>query len=304
MIHRIDAVVARNSSMAWQAAKISQKSDTPWAIEVVGDTWDALWNHGSIAAKLYAPFADLRKKYWVRRAPFALYVTEHALQERYPCDGRTAGISNVMIPMPRDEVLKRRLSRIKEGESDKIRFGFLGSIENESKGLEFAFRALSAVRPEIRDCELRVLGPGEVAPWISLAKSLGIEDCIEFDGVRPAGEPVLEWLDEIDVYLHPRLQDGLPRSLIEAMSRGCPALSSSVGGIPELLPDFVMHAPGDWETLAQQIVMFSTDDGWLVENARRNFEKAKGYNKEKLRKEREVFWGKFAKLARERRTVN
>ena len=43
--------------------------------------------------------------------------------------------------------------------------------------------------------------------------------------------------DNIDVFIMPSLQEGLPRSMVEAMSRGCNVIGSRVGGIPELLDD-------------------------------------------------------------------
>jgi len=298
IVPNVDAVIGRDSTMAWTAVKMAEKREIPWAVEVVGVTWDALWNHGSNAAKVYAPIAELRKKYWVKRAPFALYVTEETLQKRYPCNGYTAGISNVVIPEPEEAVLRRRLQKIRNGSSGPLTFGFLGSVESESKGLEYAFRALSHVGTDIPEYELRVLGPGNPDRWTQLAAQLGIRPRVTFDGVLPSGEPVLRWLDEIDVYLHPRLQDGLPRSLIEAMSRACPVLSSQAGGILELLPSSVTHEPGDWRKLAIHISSLAWSEEWKLKNARRNFEKSKEYSSYKLRAKRENFWGKFASYSR------
>ena len=46
---------------------------------------------------------------------------------------------------------------------------------------------------------------------------------------------MFELLDECDIYLQPSLQEGLPRSVIEAMSRGCACIGAATAGIPELL---------------------------------------------------------------------
>ena len=42
-------------------------------------------------------------------------------------------------------------------------------------------------------------------------------------------------MDTLDLYIQPSNTEGLPRALIEAMSRGCPCVGSDAGGIPELL---------------------------------------------------------------------
>lgn len=63
---------SENALIAIQCAK---KLGKPYAVEVVGCVWDALWNHGSILAKLYAPyFFKMRKA--VSSSDMNLYVTE------------------------------------------------------------------------------------------------------------------------------------------------------------------------------------------------------------------------------------
>lgn len=63
----------------------------------------------------------------------------------------------------------------------------------------------------------------------------GVADRVVFKG-QMKHQQVLEWIDSLDIYIQPSMQEGLPRALIEAMSRACPAIGSSTGGIPELLP--------------------------------------------------------------------
>jgi len=297
-----NAAILRNSPMARQAARLCERHDVPWAMEVVGDVWDALWNYGRLSAKLYAPLAEWHSQYWIHRAPFALYVTRRTLQEKYPCEGHTVGVSDVVIPEPDEAVLQSRLKKEEQSEKNPtpLTFGFVGTIENETKGLEPAFRAFERAAPNLPDFEFRILGPGDPEPWEQRAEQKELGDKIHFDGAVPGGDPVLEWLDGIDVYVHPSLQDGLPRSLIEAMSRGCPALASRAGGIPELLPASVTHEPGDWKQLAEHIQALAPRADWRLRHARQNFETAKNYSREKLEKERSEFWGKFAEYARKK----
>ncbi len=299
----MDAAILRNSPMARQAAHLCARHSVPWAMEVVADVWDVLWNYGAALAKAYAPLAEWHSRYVIRQAPFALYVTRRTLQERYPCEGHTVGVSDVVIPSLEEGVLQHRISREEnKNSSSRLTLGFVGTIENKTKGLEPAFRALERAAPELPDFEFRILGPGDPDPWKQKARQCGIEDQVFFDGAVPGGEPVLEWLDEIDVYVHPSLQDGLPRSLIEAMSRGCPALASRAGGIPELLPASVTHEPGDWKRLAKHIQTLAPRADWRIRHARQNFETAKGYSQEKLKKRRSRFWDKFAEYAQEKST--
>lgn len=293
LIASSDAVILRNGPLAWQAARLCRKLSTPWAIEVTGVMWEAFWHHGSMAAKLYAPLAEGLSKYWVARAPYALYVTEKTLQNRYPCnDGVTAGISNAMIPEPERKVLDHRLSRIHQ-KSDSLVFGFAGSLANESKGLRKAFYALKEAQSALPCYEFRIIGPGDSHGWKKLADNLNLRSNVKFSGFLPAGNPVLEWMDEIDIYLHPSFREGLPRSVVEAMSRGCPVLASQAGGIPELLPGNVLHRAGRWKELARHIRTYATDRQWQMQNAKRNFEMSKRYSISNLSPKRREFWGDF-----------
>ena len=63
------------------------------------------------------------------------------------------------------------------------------------------------------------------------------------------GHGVTEQLDAADVFVLPSRQEGLPRAMIEAMARSLPCVGSDVGGISELIPDWVVP-PNDPQALA------------------------------------------------------
>ena len=104
----------------------------------------------------------------------------------------------------------------------------------------------------------------------------------------------MKWLDGLDIYIQPSFQEGLPRALVEAMSRGLPALGSSVGGIPELLPSYCLHEPGDSSKLAELLTdVTSASPQRLIEMGTRNFEFVSEYQRCKMQEKRDYFWGKF-----------
>lgn len=296
-VMQADAVIARLPSELGQVAvRCCIRERRPFAIEVVGCAFDAYWNYGSVFAKAYAPLMYQRMRSAVVAAPFALYVTREFLQRRYPCRGVTAAVSDVALSENSKDVLARRLAAIVSGE--RISLGFIGSLRSRYKGLDTALRALRALRHEGKAVELRVLGDGDQAPWRKLAEQIGVQDLVIFEGVLPSGDPVSQWLDSIDVFIQPSRQEGLPRSLIEAMSRGCPAIGSTAGGIPELLPADCMHAPDDWRMLTQRIV----EIGWNVPKRRalaeRNWLESRRYDRERLAGEWQEFFFKFAEYVK------
>ena len=254
------ALIRLPSELGFLAAAECRRIGKPYAIEVVGCAWDGMFNHGSLLGKLYAPLFFQRARRAIRRAPLALYVTSQWLQGRYPTDGKAFAASDVeIVPMTDAQRQNRagRLGAIASGTTPQL--GTVASLKIRSKGIQTAIAALGALRRQGLDLHYRVLGPGEAQPWIDLAKAEGVIDLVSFDGVRPAGKGVLEWLDGIDIHLQPSFQEGLPRATIEAMSRGAACIGSTCGGIPELIPPDRLHTPGDVAMLARRIEALATN---------------------------------------------
>ncbi len=281
-----DAVIARvPSELGLLAAKIALKVNKPWAVEVVAHAWDALWNYGNIQGKIYAPILYWRTREIVKKSKFSLYVTKKFLQSKYPSYGYQINCSNVELPNVPEEVLVQRLQR---EVSDKYTIGLIGSLNSNYKGIDTALKAIQLIRNIVPNIELRILGDGSKDLWLNLASNLDVLQNVRFDGVLPGGDAVFNWLDNLDLYIHPSRQEGLPRALIEAMSRGLPALGSTVAGIPELLEEQCLHSPNDYKKLAN-LIECSLDINWREEQSRKNFLTAKDYTKEVLDNRRRLF---------------
>ena len=122
------------------------------------------------------------------------------------------------------------------------------------KGIDDAIKALSIAKSQLPPFEFHVLGGGDKRYFYKLAVQKGLKEEVKFDGTLPSGKPVFDWLDQLDLYIQPSKQEGLPRALIEALSRGLPAIGSSVGGIPELLDEECIIKRGDINSLGKKIV--------------------------------------------------
>jgi glycosyltransferase involved in cell wall biosynthesis len=299
---RIDscsAVVIRlPSELGFIAAAECRRSGKPYAAEVVGCAWDALLNHGSWLGRLYAPLFYLRARRAIRRAPLSLYVTSKWLQERYPTDGESYSASDVEVAsMTETEFAARRerLRRIANGQ--RPRLGTVASLRIRSKGIQSAIMALGMLRRQGLDLSYRVLGPGDPVPWKELAVDYGVADLVSFDGVRPAGERVREWLDGSDIHLQPSFHEGLPRATIEAMSRGAACIGSTCGGIPELLPADRLHEPGDVDRLARCISTLVHDPAALAKASRTDLERSLDYMPTALQARRDDFYHRLRCIA-------
>lgn len=289
-----DGVIARlPSRLGYLFVQEAVRQRKPYAIEVVGCAWGALWDHGSWKGKILAPVEGFRTKRLISNAPFVLYVTERFLQGRYPCkNGITTFCSNVDIQPVPDEVLRSRLSKIRSNKL-KVRVGLIGNYSSKYKGIDVAIRALALARDILPEWEFQVVGSGDESCYAELVRDLGVSNNVKFVGSKSSGKEIYEWLDTIDLYLQPSFQEGLPRALIEAMSRGCPALATSIAGIPELLQSSEMITAGDYNTLSDKISSLFGDNERMAHLAQQNFVKAGSYYKPVLESRRTSFWSSF-----------
>lgn len=299
-VKEADAVIVRlPSQIGLIAISVATRVGRPWAVEVVGCAWDSAWNYGTLRGKVYAPVLTWRMKQAVGNAPYALYVTREFLQRRYPCrNGITTHCSNVEIASPMEDVLKHRLAKIDHPSQGRpLVLGLIGTLRHRYKGIQTVLGALGKVRGQF-PVVFRILGSGNTESWQAEAARNTVDDITCFDGTLPAGEAVLRWLDGVDIYLQPSLQEGLPRALVEAMSRGCTAIGSRAGGIPELLPPEVLIKPGDSRALAGLIVRLIENTDLRRQQAKKNWTTAGEYSRVVLEARRHNFWDQFTSLAR------
>lgn len=302
VISQADGVIARlPSEHGLMAVAVARKLRKPFAVELVGCAQDALWFHGDIRGKIYAPIMARRVKAAVAAAPFVLYVTREFLQRRYPArhvigrasnveiSGATAAVSDVDVP-----TFSTKEAREGHRTDPAMQIGLIGAFQNEYKGHGTALRALRQVIDVGVAARLRLIGVGGTERWMAEAEKLGVERHVSFEGVLPPGDAVMKWLQDLDIYIQPSLTEGLPRALIEAMAVGRAALASRVGGIPELLPADCLHAPGDWKTLATMLARAAKDPSWRLEAGHANRLKAREYASDVLQERRNAFWSAFS----------
>ena len=97
--------------------------------------------------------------------------------------------------------------------------------------------------------------------------------------------------DSLDIYIQPSKLEGLPRAVIEAMSRGCPVLGSDVGGIPELLDNECLFKKGSSKAIFESLLRMINSD--ISKYAKKNYEKANDYLLDKIETKRNNFYEKF-----------
>jgi glycosyltransferase involved in cell wall biosynthesis len=131
----------------------------------------------------------------------------------------------------------------------RIRFGTIGRLV-PAKGHSILIDAFALVCRSAPAVELSIFGYGSLAAELAgqIAR-LGLEGRVRLEG-RTEDSPGA--LADLDVFVLSSVNEGLPLVILEAMAAGLPILSTSVGGVPEVLPkeSSWLCPPGDTGALA------------------------------------------------------
>lgn len=289
IIKGMDLIFIRGGIIAAIASRVCRKLGKPYLAEAAGCAWDEYWNH-SFIGKIIAPYMEYQSKKTIREAAFVVYVTEKWLQDRYPTKGETTYASNVILRDIEDAALYRRLERIEHrSEAGPWVLGTTAGVNNKAKGQQYVIEAMSKLDASY-NIRYELVGTGNTDYLKMIAKKFHVEDRVIFKG-ELSHEEVLHWLDTIDTYIQPSMQEGLPRALIEAMSRGCPAIGSTTAGIPELLTPETIFNRGNVDQLVKVMKKFYKSD-WRS-FAKTNHAKSKEYQIDILNERREILYKKY-----------
>lgn len=301
VVKECHAVISRGGIIGDMAVKAARKECKPWLREVVGCAFDALWYYGNFSGKVYAPVAFFHARKQIRNAGHVIYVTERFLQRRYPTRGKWINCSNVALSPLHEEVLEKRIKKILERSvtNDKLILGTIGALDVKYKGQQSVIEALGALRERgLTHFKYELVGDGDKSYLESVARKHGVIQQVEFLG-RMTHDKVFEWLDHIDVFIQPSKTEGLPRALIEAMSRGLPCFGSRVGGIPELLDERCLFGTRRRNVDEIATLLRNLDKSDMVRQAERNFLVSQQYDRELLNKRRRDFLVEFREFVRE-----
>ncbi len=112
------------------------------------------------------------------------------------------------------------------------------------KGHVFLFKSLKKViESGIYNFEMRVVGTGEMENELhQLVKEIGLEKHIVFLGaLKYASQEMMDEYQNADIFVHPSVvapngdKEGIPGTIIEAMSAGLPVVSTFHAGIPYVI---------------------------------------------------------------------
>ena len=270
----------------------------PYAVEMVNDP-ATITDMSRIALKINIALS----KIIIKNANGVAYVTENYLQKLYPSKANKNGqcekyfetyYSSIDLSVNDIKKAKKYIDTKKSFEIIHVS----NAINSNIKGLKTFIEALQLVNEFGYNVTGCCIGDGnKLDDFKKYAKVLKVDGKIEFVGRLKNKSEVLDRLSKSDMLVLPTFMEGLPRTIIEAMSTGLPCISTPIAGIPELLNQKYLLDPNDSEGFANEIVRLIENPAELEAMSLNNIEISKKYTKDKLTLKRSCFYKKIKKLA-------
>lgn len=158
----------------------------------------------------------------------------------------------------------------------------------EVKGHKYLIQATQLLKEKgVRDFKIDIAGEGELKSEIlDLIKKLDVENNFNFLGQIPHDELIAQLKDgQYNLVVLPSvdlgkgLHEGIPVSLMEAMSYGIPVISTKTGSIPDLVNEFsgILVDEKNPIQICSQIIKLMYDDIYFKEKSSNGYFYVKKY---------------------------
>lgn len=218
-------------------------------------------NTASMEGKPPLRFASRAAFRWFRFVPVGISSLIAKTVEEYYGISEVPVINNG-IPTTESDISGENRASVRSGlgiPSDWIICVHVGRFVKQ-KNHRLLVKSFSSVAKERPDAMLLLIGKGELMEETKAqVKELGLEKQVKFLGVR---DDVPAVLSACDIFVFSSDWEGLPITLIEAMAAGLPVVTTSVGGIPDLIEhdkNGYLVGRGDSHGLANAILKIAAD---------------------------------------------
>ena len=292
-----DAAVLRiPSTIAIRVGKKVMKKGLPYACEVVFDAEDAWRGSKGLNAQIWKKIdCDMRRM--CAGADGVSCVTEHYLQQHY-FSNKPQSFSSHYSSLALDKSFFGNAKTYPNHQPFIIAHTSNQVAFNGRKGYNQIIEALKILKEKDVAVKVRFAGKDYqdgVNRLNAYSQQLGVDDMVEFVGFLNRKE-LDSFLSEADMYVMPTKAEGLPRVIIEAMSKGLPCITTPVSGNPELVSSHFLVDYYDTQTLARRIEELITNTQLYDQTSKENYERSLQYEASVLEKRRDEFYGKLFAL--------
>ena len=294
IVENVDCLIVRMPSvLGMYAIQSAKKYNKKVIVEMVACAWDGYMNHARIGGKILAPIMYLLTRKNIKKSQNVIYVTSEFLQRRYPNSHNNIGCSDVVIEEVNEEYIIKKKEYLKNVDCRKLKIVTVASVQLKYKGQEYVMKAISRLKKGGYDLQYFLIGGGDNTRLKKIAKKYDVEKNIKFMGSFPHSE-IFSLLSEMDLYIQPSLQEGLPRAMIEAMSVGMPIIGSNVGGIPELIDKSCIFKKKNVKEIVSMIKRI--DNNFLTTQSQKNYFNSQKFSRANLNVKRKEFYKKGLNL--------
>ncbi|MGH1370897.1 MAG: glycosyltransferase family 4 protein [Cellvibrionaceae bacterium] len=148
------------------------------------------------------------------------------------------------------------------------------SADQPLKGLKFLLEAIAALKPQLPQLELLVVGKLKAGGQTERQlEALNLSDSVKFvSGIST--EKLVDYYSEASVVVSPSLYEGFGLPAGEAMACGCAVISSDGGALPEVVGDAGVVVPkGNSDALREALEKVLTDDDYRQQLGRQGRER-------------------------------
>jgi glycosyltransferase involved in cell wall biosynthesis len=184
---------------------------------------------------IHGSFTFHKKKiYWYESLLNKINVAQVAVGRKVREHHRSLYNNKTNIQVIPNGIPTKNAQRIKSSQFD-YKIVTVANLVPNIKGYEISIQAIQKLSLTFPKITYHIFGEGELRHYIEdFVKRHHLEDIIYLHG---HSHSVAEKLSEMDIYLLPSTTEGMPLSLLEAISSGLPIISTKVGDIPNLLSE-------------------------------------------------------------------
>ncbi|MGZ9818823.1 glycosyltransferase family 4 protein [Peribacillus simplex] len=146
--------------------------------------------------------------------------------------------------------------------SEKIYITTMGVLSHR-KGTYDLLEVAAKIKGKIDDkYKFLLAGDGEIEKVKKIITSQNLEDFVIIPGWISDENKIEKIYRESAIYVLPSYNEGMPMSILEAMSYGLPIISTNVGSIPSVVKEgngYIIE-PGDINVLEDKIIKLLKDD--------------------------------------------
>jgi glycosyltransferase involved in cell wall biosynthesis len=150
---------------------------------------------------------------------------------------------------------------------------FLGRLEKQ-KGIFDLIKAAQFIIKQDKDIKFLLAGNGDLSKIMEVLKAKKIKENFKLLGWVDSYE-VKRLLKDSMAFVLPSYNEGMPISILEAMSFGVPVISTNVGSIPEIIKNRIngfLIKPGDIKGISKSILYINKNYNKKIKISNKNFE--------------------------------